>query len=820
MWGLKSVETVIQDVRFGLRTLLKHPGFTAVALLSLALGVGANTAIFSVVYGVLIAPYPYANPHQIWAPQIRSIKTPQGRGSHRMSEYLEVTKVPAFADVMATSYESVLLTGENRAPESFQGVLLSANAFNFLGVQPTLGRTIQPPDVRPSGEAEPVVVLSYLAWKRLFEGDPNALGKTLRLNDRPHSVIGVMPPRFGWYGNDTLWLPLPIDRNSERMVNAIVRLRPGVSKEVAEEQLHALHLRLAEEKPENFPRDGFTTRLMNYMDITVASGEMQSSLRLLFATVGFLLLIACANVANLQLARASARAKEIAVRMALGASRNRVLRQLLTESVLLSLIGGALGVLFAIWATSAIVAFMPEFYVPNEARITVNSWVLLFTAAVSVVTGILSGIAPAIRGSRPDLTDALKDAARGSGGSGVGGRIRNMLVIVEVALSVILLVGAALTIRSFVGLNQIDLGFRPERILLVGMPLPPKRYTTIEQRNAFARDVLERVKSLPGVQAAAVGNGGLPFGGRPSTYSINGRAQAGTQRLALSLISADYLRTMGITLQRGRELTEQEIALGERVALINETASRLWPEGESPIGKTLRIDVLEKPGGQDTFVPAGSSGSVMVVGVIGNTKNAGLQGEPIPAAFVPYTLLAPSQRVLAVRTQAEPMLLLNAVREQVRAIDKDQPLGRPTTMDEVLGNQFKQPRFNMALFSLFAALGLSLTLAGIYSVLSYHVAQRTHEIGVRMALGADRSDVVSLMLRTGAKLVGAGLVVGLVGSFLLTKFLRSLLYQVTTTDPVAIIGVVAVLSAAALLACYLPARRAARLDPWVALRQE
>src|SRR5258707_1681024 len=394
------VETVWQDIRFAARGLRKNPGFTVVSLLSLALGIGATTSIFSVVYGVLINPYPYAKPNEIWAPSIRSLKTPQGRGAHSICEFQEIAKLSAFSEVMATSWDNVLLTGD-RAPENFQGVLLSGNAFQFLGVQPILGRSISPVDIRPGGEPEPVVVLSYLVWKRLFDGDPNAIGKTLRLNDQPHTVIGVMPPRFGWYGNNGIWLALPMNQ-PDRMASVIMRLNRGVSPQQGEQQLHALHLRLAKETPASFPKDGFRTTLTNYMDITVASGEMRSSLRLLFGAVGFLLLIACANVANLQLARVTARTREIAIRMSVGAGRSRALRQLLTESVFLSLLGGALGVLLTFAATQAIVALMPEFYLPNEARITVNLQVLLFSMAISVLTGIMFGIAPAAHASKPD----------------------------------------------------------------------------------------------------------------------------------------------------------------------------------------------------------------------------------------------------------------------------------------------------------------------------------------------------------------------------------------------------------------------------------
>ena len=814
------LEALLQDVRYGLRGFRKSLGFTSVALLSLALGIGATTAIFSVVYGVLINPYPYSKPETIWAPQIVDSKSGQIRGSHWISEFLEIRHLPAFSDVMATSWDNVLLTGEH-TPESFTGILMSGNAFQFLGVPALLGRTIQPSDVSSTGEAEPVVVLSYLLWQRLFNGDASAIGKTLYLNDEPHLVIGVMPPRFGWYGNDAFWLPLPTTHPEQRISNVIMRLAPGVSKESAEQQLQALHVRLAAEKPRNFPKTGFKTVLVNYLDITVASGEMKTSLHLLFYAVAFLLLIACANVANLQLSRSTARAREIAVRFAIGANRGRVVRQLLTESVLLSVIGGLFGVLLAVVITKTIVAIMPDFYVPNEARISVNTYALLFSAAISVFTGILFGLAPGIQASVPRLAEFLKDSGRTSeSGSRAGGRTRSMLVITEVALSVILLVGATLTIRGFVALHQVDLGFQPERVLMLGLPLPPKRYATLEQRNQFAENVLDRVRSLPGVVSAAIGNGGMPFGGPQSTYTITGQPQAENKRVRVGMISTDYLTTMGISLLSGRNLTEAEVTHGNAVALINEAARKLWPAGEDPIGKHIHLDLLADPHNPLVLIPPGGTPDLEVVGIIGNTRNAGLEREPDAAVLVPFTLLAPPQSQLTVRAQGNPMLLVNAVRAQIRAIDKDQPLRHPITMEELLGYQTVQPRFNVVLFSGFAMLGLVLAAAGIYSVISYHATRRTHEIGVRMALGAERGHVIMLMLNMGAKLVGVGLIIGVASSFILARVLRSQIFHVPATDPISVLMSILVLSAAALGACYVPARRAARIDPIVALRHE
>ncbi len=401
IWGWLWLERLWQDLRYALRGFGKSLGFTAVALLSLMLGIGASTALFSVVYGVLIAPYPYAKSNEIWAPAVLGPKDSlHGWHPYTRRELLEIEKISAFADVMATSYEPVLLTGEN-SPERFYGVLLTGGAFNFLGVKPLIGRTIQPFDIR-GGEPAPVAVLSYQFWQREFNGSPKALGARLVLNDVPHTVIGVMPPRFGWYTNESFWLPMPMNLADESPINVIMRLRPGVTKNMAEQQLQGLNVQLAAENPKNFPKGRLRTVLRNYMDITVASGEMSSSLYLLLAAVGFLLLIACANVANLQLARTTTRAREIAVRLSIGAGRGRLIRQLLTESVLLSAFGGALGVLFAIAATQAIAALIPPDYVPNEARITINGHVLLFSLAVSVLTGILFGLTPALRCSRPE----------------------------------------------------------------------------------------------------------------------------------------------------------------------------------------------------------------------------------------------------------------------------------------------------------------------------------------------------------------------------------------------------------------------------------
>ncbi len=821
VWGWMWLEQLGQDIRYTLRSLGKAGGYTTVALLSLMLGIGASVALFSVVYGVLISPYPYAKPNEIWADAVVGPHDPV-RGWHMYTrrELEEIQKLPAIADAMATDVKPVLLTGKDTDTESLTGVMLTGGAFNFIGVPPLLGRSIQPYDINAGGEPAPVVVLSYGFWKRVFDGDPQALGKQLMLNDVPHTVIGVMPPRFGWWTHDSFWLPMSMDLTDEGGISVIMRLRPGISKDVAGQQLNQLNMRLAELNPQNYPKGQMHTVMLNYMDITQASGPMQSSLDLLLAAVGLLLLIACVNVANLQLARMTTRTREIAMRMAVGAGRGRLIRQLLTESVLLSLVGGVLGVLLAIAITRGIVAIIPADLIPNEARITINGYVLLFALAVSMLTGILFGLAPALRSSRPDLAGTLKEGGSGSGGSMQGQAMRGGLVVTEIALSVILLTGASLAIRHFVQLMNTDPGFQPEKALVVPLNLPPDRYKTLEQRNAFDQTLVEDVRNLPGVQAAAIGDGGMPYGGPESTYSIEGQPQVNGQKVIVSLISSDYLKTMGIPLKRGRTFTQEEVQDGMHVALINEAAAKLWKAGQDPTTGHMQVDILATPFKPPVVAAPGLGPDVTVVGVMGDTKNNGLGEATLPAVYVPYTLIAPPTRVLAVRTFGDPMAILKAVRAQVKKMDNNLPLGRPFTVDEIMGFETAQPKFNMALFSGFALLGLTLAAIGIYCVISYNVTERVHEIGVRMALGASRGDILRWVMRMAVKTAALGLALGLCGSFIVQRVMRFSVFGKTSFDAGSVAAVVMVLSAVAVLAAWLPAHRAGKLDPVTALRQE
>jgi predicted permease len=474
----------------------------------------------------------------------------------------------------------------------------------------------------------------------------------------------------------------------------------------------------------------------------------------------------------------------------------------------------------AIGLTKAVVAIMPDFYVPNEARITVNIYVLAFSAAISIATGVLFGLVPALQCSRPDLVEDLKGTGKGSGDSSAGGKTRGALVIVEVALSVVLLVGASLTIRGFVNLQHVELGFNPDKTVMVGIQMNPKKYSTYDQRVGLVRKVLAGVKTLPGVTAAAIGNGGFPFGGWRSTFAIDGKAANESQFLFGSMVSDGYAKTLGVALRAGREITEQEIAHGDHVGMINETLAKMWPGGENPIGRRVRVDVLGKASPSSPPVPGTLDPYLTVVGILADTRNAGLREPTTPAVYFPYTLTASAGRLLLYRTQGDPLLLLNAVRQQVLAIDREQPLGNPYTLEQLLGFETVQPKFNMALFTFFGMLGLTLATVGIFSILSYIVARRTHEIGIRMALGAQTSDVVRMTMRSGGVLVVIGLAAGIGLSLALGTAIRSQVFSVPVTDPAAIGGVIVVMSVSAALACLIPARRASRVDPMIALRNE
>ena len=809
----------MNDLKFALRQLLKNPGFTAVAVLTLALGIGATTAIFSVVYGVLINPYPYAHPEKIWVPGLQNAGNQQIMRPFSRDEFKAMAALPAFADMMGTAPGSALLSGEFPA-QNLTTPRLTANAFQFLGVSPVLGRTFGPGDFSPSGEPQPVTVISYNLWQRLFGGDPEVLGRTLRIDEVQYTVIGVMPSRFGWWTSDGLWLPKTDAPGGYGRVFPIGRLAPGLTPSIARQQLQSLEPELAKVNPGGFPKDSFEATLTNYLDLTVASGEMQHALQLLFGAVAFLLLIACANVANLQLARATGRMREMAIRLAIGAGRGRLVRQLLTESLLLSGLGGAFGLAFAVLITRMMVVLMPGFNVPNEARIEVNGYVLWFCVGVSLVTGVVFGLVPALQATRPNLSGALKDD-RAAAGSVRGGALRSTLVVVEMALSVVLLISAGLTIRSFFALQNVDPGFRPKQVVTADVMLPPSSYTTVEQRNRFAQDLLKRVRAIPGVQAVSIGNGGTPFGGPQTGYSIEGQPGTEAKPLTVNLVSAGYLKTLGIALRRGRMLDADDIRRADPLVVINESAAKLWPAGQDPIGRPIHLDLL-KPTPSSALFSTNSSPDLTVVGICADTRNNGLGGEAQPVALIPFTTVAPPGRTLAIRSGVDPAAIFNSVRKAVADLDPQLPVGNTRTLEQSIDEQTAQPRFTMALFTLFAAFGLALATVGLFSVLSFLVSRRTREIGVRMALGAQRGDVLRLVLKDGGRLAGLGILVGSIASIGAARVIASQvgLFHVSSFDPVSFVTVIVLLGWVALAACWIPARRAASVNPTEALRSE
>jgi predicted permease len=812
------MNSLLQDLRYAGRQLLKRPGFTIVAVLTLALGIGATSAIFSVVYAVLVKPYPYARPGEIWVPGTRSASSPQIMRPFRHAEFEAMAALPAIEDMMGTTPDSALLSGEF-AVESLTAPRLTANAFRFIGVPPWLGRTFGSGDFSRSGVPEPVTVISFNLWQRLFGGDPKVLGRTLRLDDNLYTIVGVMPSHFGWWTIDGLWLPMARVSGAPGRVFPICRLKPGVEASAARQQFQAAEVELAKINPDDFPKETFDATLTNYLDLTVASGEMQRALYLLFGAVAFLLLIACANIANLQLARATGRMKEMAIRLAIGARRGRLVRQLLTENILLSGLGAVAGLVFCVALTRLMVALMPGFNIPAEARIEVNGPVLLFSVAVALVTGVAFGLAPTLQSTRPNLTGALKDER--TAGPVRGGAMRSSLIVAEMALSVVLLVSAGLTIRSFLALKSVALGFRPEHVVTADVTFPPSRYTTFEQRNRFAEELLDRLERLPDAQAAEIGNGGLPFDGFQSGYSIDGQAGPDGKPLTFDLVSAGYLRTMGIALARGRMLDQDDIRRGDQLAVINESAAKLWPAGEDPVGRQIHVDLLKGSFGP-VLVRSNAVPEVTVIGVCADTRNNGLAKETLPTAFLPFTVVAPRGRTVAVRSSLDTASIINAIRAEVKAIDPLLPVRNAGAVERALSQQTAQPRFMMALFSLFAAVGLTLATVGLFSVLSYLVARRSREIGVRMALGAQRADVLKLVLKDGGRLAALGIFVGTLGSLAAVRLVGSQvdLFQVGSIDPVSFGAVIALLAVVALAACWFPARRAASVNPAEALRGE
>lgn len=805
---------MIHDIRYGIRSLMKRPGSTAVALITLALGIGVNTAIFSAVDSVLLRPLPFKDPERLVSIWEQTLKIGILRNEVAPANFVDLrTQNQSFEAIGATGPQDLNLTGDGE-PERISGQLVSANVFSILGVEPALGRTFLTNEDQPGQEH--VVVLSHALWQRRFNQDPSIVNRNITLNGEAFTVVGVMPRGFFFPEREIdLWIPWAMEPEQaagrgDHYLRLVGRLRSTATVEQANQDLKSIAARLETEYPRTNEGLGFTSNSLHKDYV----GDLRLPILILFGAVGLVLLIACANVANLLLAQATTRRREIAIRLALGARRWTIVRQLLVESLLLAGAGGLLGMLVAFWGVSGLAKFLPE-SLSKLQSVTVDTRVFLFTLGVSALTAIIFGGVPALLASRTRPGETLSDTARDVSGGTSGRFVRRLLVVSEVALAVVLLVGAGLLIRSFQRLRQVDIGFTTENRLTMKMVLPMPKYVKAEARRAFYDQTLQRVEAIPGVEAAGVITVlPLSFNGMNFSFSVEGRSSPSDVELPFALyrvVSPGYFRAMGITLQRGRLLDAHDSPDTQPVILINQRlAEQYWPN-EDPIGKRLKIGAVDSPNQWLT-----------VAGVVNNVRQTGLY-EQKHEIYVPYAqerrvFMAP--RDLVVSTKADAASVVGAVRQAVWSVDKDQPISNVQTMDQVVAASISKERFQTLLLGLFAALALLLACVGLYGVISYAVVQRTHEIGVRMALGAKPVDVLRLVIRQGMGLTIIGLIVGVAVGSVVTRVLSDMLYGVGTRDPLTFVGAPLLLLVVAFLACYIPARRATRIDPLVALRYE
>jgi putative ABC transport system permease protein len=805
------MNTLWQDLRYGLRLLIKRPGFTAIIVAVLALGIGANTAIFSVVNSVLLRPLNY--------PDSGAIMTIWEDHTRREGPAREWTSPPGFHDwreqntvfshmaVMVGWGPTLTEAGE---PEMLAGASISHEAFAVLGVKPLLGREFKPEEDKTG--AERVAILGHRLWQRRFNGDPAVIGRSLRLSGESYTVIGVMPPGFQLpiINNAEIWRAWQpaLSPNCQRgciTQRVIARLKPGATVERARADLTTIAQRIEQQFPDTNKYVGVTVTPLHALVV----GNVREGMLALLLAVGFVLLIACANVANLLLVKAAARAREIAVRAALGASRWQIIRQLLSESVLLALIGGAVGMLLAFSLVNLLKRIAPD-GTPRVAEISIDGRVLLFSLGVAALTGLLCGLVPALQASKGDLNQALREAGAGSKGSSGGGRVRSVLVVAEIAIALTLLIGAGLLLRSFLRLQSVDPGFNPAGVLTARLGLPQNAYPNRQQVANFYNQLHERLKALPGVQGVSFGSS-VPMTGvdTDTSFLIEGRPApppGQSQASWFSVVSPDYFRTMNIRLREGRVFNESDSEDAPRAVVIGETmARRYWPN-ESPIGK--RLGFGRGPEWRE------------IIGVVADVHHFGLSVDARPTMYFSSRAVSRAFTTVVMRVQGKPLDYVAALRREVEALDKNLAISSIQTLEELVAGTIAVPRLLMSLFTGFAAVALLLAALGIYGVMAYSVAQRVREIGIRIALGAQARDVLRLVVGQGMKLALLGVALGLAASFALTRLMESLLFGIRATDPLTFAGVALLLTLVALLACYVPARRATKVDPLVALRYE
>jgi len=802
------METLFKDLHYGIRSLLKQPAFTLVAVITLALGIGGNSAMFSVVNAVLLRPLQYPEAGRIVV--LEGINPSKGITQSNMSipDFVDWQSQNQVFEQMAGFFAGGAVINNGDETERIHGTLVTADFFSLFRTPSLLGRTLQPDDAQPG--REPVVVLSYGLWQRRFGANLGVVGSKVTVNGKTTTIVGVMPPGFDYPAQTETWEAFSLEPAKEarddRSLSVVARLKPGASVAQAKAQMDTINQRLAQSYHES--NAGWTVKVTNLQERLVS--DVRLSLLVLLCAVAFVLLIACANIANLLLARATSRQKEISVRTALGASRWRIVRQLLTESLLLSLLGGAIGLLFSVWLTKLLIAISPA-NSPRFDEIRPEARVLIFTITLTLITGLVFGLAPALQASRSDLTEGLKEGLRGGAG-GRSNRLRSFVMVAEIAMSFMLLVGAGLLIKSFMHLREVQPGFNADNLLTMRVSVPPGKFRDDEQRRQFFQQAGDHIQSLPEVQSVGMVLS-LPLGGdtwnvwrgyiregRPATTEEAGDA-------AYLPATPEYFRTLQVPLIAGRFFTDHDTDNTPKVIIVNETLARkLWP-GQSPVGKHVTIWPDEKFPRE-------------IVGVVGETKRS-LDDQPSNQMYVPHAQDAswPSMS-LVIRTAGDPATAGSAVRNEIRSLDKGAPVFNVRTMNDVLATSVAPRRTPMLLLSTFAAAALLLAMIGIYGVTAYYVTQRTQEIGIRMALGAQMSDVLKLVLKGGTALASIGIAAGLVGAFALTRWMTTLLFGVKPTDALTFIAVSICLLVTALLACYLPARRATKVDPLVALRYE
>ncbi|MGH9906297.1 MAG: ABC transporter permease [Pyrinomonadaceae bacterium] len=803
-----TMETLLQDIRYAVRSMRKRPGFTVVALIALALGIGANTAIFSLVNAVLLRPLPFTDPDRlvwVWG----NIRSGGNRASVAPLDFLDYRNDNKTFEEFAASFSIPLalnLTGSGE-PERLAAAGVTGNYFQALGVKPALGRSFLLENEKPGSDE--VVILSHALWQKRFGDDPSVIGKTVTLDGKAREIIGVMPQNFSFPHPVAVWFPINFDYSEEmkqrkaHFMRPIGKLKEGVTITAAQADLDMIAKRLEEEYPAS--NTGWGLRLVSLREELI--GDTRPTLLILLGAVGFVLLIACANVANLLLVRATARQKEIALRSALGAGRFRILRQMITESVLLALVGGGLGTLLAFWGVDLLVKLSAD-NIPSTALVRIDATVLGFTLLISLSTGVLFGLVPALRTMKLNLTDSLKEGGRGVGEGPRRNRTRSLLVVIESAIAVVLLVGAGLLVRSLIQLQQTNPGFDANNVLTMSIALPRQKYSTPDKASNFFQELESRVGGLPGVESVGLVTE-LPLSGQPNDmpFTVEGRPPVSIDQsfdADFRRVNHHYLSTLRIPLLRGRNFTEQEVRHNAKVLVVSELlVSQVFPN-EDPIGKRLVMAM-----GDEVFE---------IIGVAGDIRHLALETLPFPAMYWPT--YATGRTNLVIRTQGDPTSIAAAVRKEVHAIDPDQPVAEIKTMEQWVDSSVAAPRYRTALLGLFALLALTLASTGIYGVMSYSVAQRTHEIGVRMALGARQLDVLKLVVRKGMALVLLGVALGLAGAIALTRVMSSLLFGVGAKDPATFAVVATLLSVIAFVACYIPARRATKVDPLVALRYE